>query len=397
MMKLFGTLYRFELKKILGQRLFPVAVLLGAALLLGRIVLTLNGTGYYYRYDAQANSVERLPRPYGEVEALRRDYLRTLAGQVLDDPLMEDLAVQYRDDASGTLMWNLNSYSPFLYLNLMGDRTGMTAEGFYADRLRTFTRDPVLYSLSEAEQAYWQDQASTLGPLILDYAGGWQAMAQDCSLLCQVTVLLGAVCLCRLFSQEHRTRTDQLVLSSAKGRTAAFWARWAAGTSFGAGLALALSGLYVLAHCIVYGPDGFSTALQFWSEGSSLPLHLSIGGFVLLLIALLALACAATAALVMLLSELLRSAVPALAVLFLLSGAVLLNLFYSVARPVRQLSSYLPFCRISIDTLEDFFLVTLGTLQLNSLQFSFLLYPLLAAAFGVLCRLCYGTYQVTGR
>ena len=391
MMKLFGTLYRFELKKILGQRLFPVAVLLGAALLLGRIVLTLNGTGYYYRYDAQTNSVERLPRPYGEVEALRRDYLRSLSGQVLDDPLMEDLAGQYRDDASGTLMWNLNSYSPFLYLNLMGDRTGMTAEGFYADRLRTFTRDPVLYSLSEAEQAYWQDQPSTLGPLILDYAGGWQAMAQDCSLLCQVTVLLGAVCLCRLFSQEHRTRTDQLVLSSAKGRTAAFWAR------FGAGLALVLSGLYVLAHCIFYGPDGFSTALQLWSEGSSFPLHLSIGGFVLLLIALLALACVATAALVMFLSELLRSAVPALAVPFLLSGAVLLNLFYSVDRPVRQLSSYLPFCRISIDTLEDFFLVTLGGLRLNSLQFSFLLYPLLAVLFGALCWLCYRTYQVTGR
>ena len=227
-MKGFGTLYVFELKKVLGQRLLLVSVLLGAALLFGWNLLTFYGTGYYYRYHAQTNSVERLSRPYREVENLRRDSMRALAGQELDEPLMEELIGQYRDDETGTVLWNLNSYSPFLYLNTMGDRTDITAEGFYAGYLRVF--DPAFLPLTAREQAYWQEMAGSLDPLTLDYAGGWQAMAQNCGLLCQVTVLLTAVCLCRLFSQEHRTRTDQLVLSSTRGKTVAFWARWAAGS-----------------------------------------------------------------------------------------------------------------------------------------------------------------------
>lgn len=394
-MKGFGTLYVFELKKVLGQRLLLVSVLLGAALLFGWSLLTFYGTGYYYRYHAQTNSVERLSKPYREVEALRRDSMRSLSGQELDEPLMEALIGQYRDDETGTVLWNLNSYTPFLYLNTMGDRTDITAEGFYAGYLRTF--DPAFIPLTGEEQSYWQEMAGSLGPLTLDYAGGWQAMAQNCGLLCQVTVLLTAVCLCRLFSQEHRTRTDQLVLSSARGKTAAFFARWAAGASFGAGLALVFSGLYVLLYCVLYGPDGFSTALQLWSMGISCPLHRSIGGFVLLLLALLVLACILTAALVMFLSEFLRSAVPALAVPFLLSGLSLLDLFYGSGRLAEQVSSYLPFCRISPDTLQDFYLVTLGPLQLNALQFSFLLYALLALLCGALCQCSYRRYQVTGR
>lgn len=394
-MKGFGTLYVFELKKVLGQRLFLISVLLGTALLLGWSLLAFHGTGYYYRYHAQTNSVERLSRPYREVEALRRDCMRSLSGQELDEHLMEELIEQYSNDESGTRMWNLNSYSLFLYLNTIGNRTDITAEGFYISYLRTF--DPAFLPLTAEEQIYWQEMAGSLGPLTLDYAGGWQAMAQNCGLLCQVSVLLTAVCLCRLFSQEHRTRTDQLVLSSARGKTAAFWARWAAGTSFGAGLSLAFSGVYVLLYCVLYGPDGFSTVLQLWSMGSSCPLHLSMGGFVLLLLALLVLSCILTAALVMFLSELLRSAVPALAVPFLLSGVSLLDLFYGRGRVTEQISSYLPFCRISTGTLQDFYLVTLGPLQFNPLQFSFLLYALLTVLCGTLCWCSYRGYQVTGR
>lgn len=394
-MKGFGTLYVFELKKVLGQRLFLVSVLLGAALLFGWSLLTFYGTGYYYRYDAQTNSVEQLSRPYCEVESLRRDSMRALSGRLLDEPLMEELIGQYSQDKTGTRMWNLNSYSPFLYLNIMEDRTDITAEGFYVSYLRAF--NPVLIPLTAQEQIYWQEMASTLDPLTLDYAGGWQAMAQNCGLLCQVTVLLTAVCLCRLFSQEHRTRTDQLVLSSTRGKSVAFWARWAAGASFGAGLSLAFSGVYVLLYCVLYGPDGFSTALQLWSMGISCPLHLSMGGFVLILLVLLVLSCILTAALVMFLSELLRSAVPALAVPFLLSGVSLLDLFYGTGRLTEQISSYLPFCRISTGTLQDFYLVTLGPLQFNPLQFSFLLYALLTVLCGTLCWFSYRGYQVTGR
>ena len=46
-MKEFGTLYIFELKKILGQRLVLVSLLLGAAMIFGWNLLTFASTGYY--------------------------------------------------------------------------------------------------------------------------------------------------------------------------------------------------------------------------------------------------------------------------------------------------------------------------------------------------------------
>ena len=393
-MKGFGTLYVFEMKKILGQRLVWVSLLLGVVLIFGWNLLTLHSTGYYYAFDAQENNVERLPRPYGEVEEIRRDYMRGLSGQVLDDPLMEQLTAGYRDSDTGTRQWNLNGYSPFRFLNTMVSRAGVTAQGFYRSQVWEFWVNPEEYVLTQEEIAYWQGQASGLGTFTLDYAGGWQAMAQDCGLLCQVVVLLSAACLCRLYAEEHRTRTDQLVLTSARGKTTAFWARWCAGVSFAAGLTLALSGVYLLAYCLFYGPDGFSTALQLWSEGTALPLHLSMGGYVLVMVALLVLGCMAMVSLVMFLSELLRWAVVALVVPFLLAGVTALGLFQGQGRLVEQISSYLPFLRVSTHTLTDYYL---APFHLNAIQFSFPVYGLVVLVCGGLCWLCYRRYQVTGR
>lgn len=393
-MKGFGVLYIFEVKKILGQRLVLVSLLLGAAMIFGWNLLTFSSSGYYYQvYDAQEHTVERQIGNYGEVEDIRRDYLRGLSGQLLDDSLMEQLAAGYGDSDTGTILCNLDDYSPFAYLNTMLGRDEATAQSFYRDEVRRFVVNQEDCLLTDKEVAYWQEKASSLGPFRLDYAGGWQAMAWDSGLLCQVAVLLSAMCLCRLFSEEHRTRTDQLVLASAKGKTTAFWARWCAGVSFAAGLTLTLSGVYILVYGGFYGLDGFHTALQLWNLGI-VPLHLSMGGYVLVLLALLVLGCMAMVSLVMLFSELLRSAVLALVVPFLLSGATVLELFQGQGRLAEQITSYLPFYRVSTHTLTDYFL---ALFQLNAVQFSFPLYVLLVLLLGGLCWLVYRSYQVTGR
>ena len=82
---------------------------------------------------------------------------------------------------------------------------------------------------------------------------------------------------------------------------------------------------------------------------------------------------------------------------FALSAASILELFVGNGRWMEQAASYLPFFRVSADTLQDYYLVTLGSLQLNSIQFSVVLYLLLAGLFGLLYRICHRRYQVTGR
>lgn len=396
-MKAFGVLYLFEWKKILRQGLVPVSILLGALLLLAANISPLLGTGYYYRYDAQRGTVDRTAMPYGEVEKLRRDSLRALSGQVLDEALMDQLKENYWDSEVGTIQWNLNAYAPFLYLNTVEDRSGASAEDFYRQQAEHFQKESISAPLTDAELAYWQEQAAGLGPMYLDYTGGWQAMVERCGLLCQAAVLLVTAALCRFCSEEHRARTDQLVLSSEKGKTTAFWARCAAGVSFAVGIAVVFSALQMALCGMLYGIDGVSVPLQLWVEGSFSALPVTMGQFVLILLVLLVLACGMAAVFVMLLSELFGTAIPALVVPFALSAASILGLFVGNGRWMEQAASYLPFFRVSADTLQDYYLVALGGLQLNSIQFSAVLYPLMAGLFGLLYRICHRRYQVTGR
>ena len=150
-MKAFGVLYLFEWKKILRQGLVPAAILLGVLLLLAANISPLLGTGYYYRYDAQWGTVDRIAMPYGEVEKLRRDSLRALSGQVLDEALMDQLKENYRDSQAGTIQWNLNAYSPFLYLNTVEDQSGASAEDFYRQQAERFQKENVSAPLTDAE------------------------------------------------------------------------------------------------------------------------------------------------------------------------------------------------------------------------------------------------------
>ena len=164
-MKEFGTLYVFELKKILGQRLVLVSLLLGAAMIFGWNLLTFSSTGYYYNvYNAQDGTVERQIANYGAVEAMGRDYLRGLSGQLLDDALMEQLAAEYADSDTGTILSNLGGYSPFSYLNTMLGQE-VTAQRFYRDKVRRFEVNQEECLLTDQEMAYWQGKASSLGPL----------------------------------------------------------------------------------------------------------------------------------------------------------------------------------------------------------------------------------------
>ena len=395
-MNIFGALYLYELKKIRQQKMLPVSVLIGAILVVALTVVPFFGNGYYYTYSAEDGSVDRVSVPFREVEAVRRDYLRSLSGQVLDEAMMEQMKENYTKSDMGTIQWNLNPYSPFQYLNVREDRSGASAEDFYQSQVSVYDAQ-AQNKLTDEERSYWKEMASGLKAFKLDYAGGWQAVVWNFDLLCLITMLLVTVGLCGSFSGEHQYRTDQLVLSSARGRNTLFVVRCSAGISYAVIVALGMFLLEIGVCSITYGLDGFSTPLQLWETGLFCALHLSIGQLTLVFLALLLLASAMTGTFVMLLSERFRTAVPAVAVPFVISGVTLLDLFRGKGRLIEQIISYLPSCRISKRTLEDYYLVHFGNIQMNSIQFSIVLYLLLTGLFGALCWQCYRNYQVTGR
>ena len=117
-----GTLYIFELRKIFQQKIILFAILAGSISIIFLNVSGLFGEGYYYVYQAADHSVERETMPMAQLEIMRRDYLVQFSGQVLDESLMDMLKENYGDSETGTIQWNLNEYSPFLYLNVHEDR-----------------------------------------------------------------------------------------------------------------------------------------------------------------------------------------------------------------------------------------------------------------------------------
>lgn len=396
-MRNFGVLYLFELKKIRRQKLTLISLLLSAVLIAAAAALGETGTGTYYIYDAERDTVSRVPRQEQEVEDLRRSFLCSLSGRTLDEETMEQLKENYSDSSTGTAQWNLNEYAPFLYLNVNSDRAQASAGGFYRERASSIKTAAEHSGLTGGELEYWERQAERLDPITLEYAGGWMAFLEKCGLISLLTVLLVSIGLCRLFFEEHQYRTDQLALSSAKGKTVLFFARCAAGISYAAGAGLFLF-LLLLGVCgILCGLDGFAAPLQLWETGSFSALHLSMGELALTFLGLLLLAAAMTAVFVMLLSELFRGAVPAMVISFLLAAAGAVDFFGGKGGLIEQAANYLPSVRISLKTLEDYYLISGGEAHLNSVQFSFILYPLLTVVFGVLCRWCYRNYQVTGR
>lgn len=398
-MKNFGILYRYELKKICRRKLVLVSYLFGVIVMAALFAGNLMGTGYYYEYDAENKGARRISKPYAEVEAIRRDYLRSLSGRILDEELMEQLKKGYLDDEIGTIQWNLNSYDPFVYLNVIKDKNweSATAEEFYDYQSSAIQSGLDYFELSGEDRSYWEEKVAKLGSLIVDYSGGWQAMLENSSFLCLVVILLITVGLCSSFSKEHQYRTDQLLLSSLNGRKTLFLAKLAAGESLAMGVSLVSFLLYVAACGVLYGLDGFYTPIQLWTKGSLSSLNLTMGQLALLYLGLLILASLMTGTLVMLLSELFRNAIPAMLVPFLLSAVAVLNLLVGKGRLINQIISYLPTYRISYRTLTDYYLVGMGSLKMNAIQFSFVIYLVLAVLFGGLCKKCYCRYQVTGR
>lgn len=385
-----GTLYIFELRKIFQQKIVLFAILAGSISIIFLNVSGLFGEGYYYVYQAADHSVERETMPMAQLEIMRRDYLVQFSGQVLDESLMDMLKENYGDSETGTIQWNLNEYSPFLYLNVHEDRENASAQAFYKQRLTGFSKDSGSEDLSETELEYWQDKAGKLGPIVLDYAGGWQTAGNNFGFLSLVTIFIVTVGLCREFSREYTYRTNAVIKTSVQGRKTVFYARILAGISFCVGIALVLFGIHIVSCGVIYGWSGFFTPLQLWSEGSSSALNLSIGGFILILLALLILGAGMTGTFVMFLSESTRSPILAMLLPFVFSALVFLEVFHGKGRIVEQIARYIPVWRASKNTLEDDWLVILGSVKLNGIQASFIFYTGILLGFVRVCRGFYG-------
>ena len=409
-MRQFFTLYRFEIKKIFQKPYVPALLALSIALTLFLNVRPLLGEQTVAYVDEQQQFHFEAVSNYEAIQ-LERRFAREDAGKPLDNEAawtMQEMNRRYQEI--------YNQYAPDLTCVLLNHslvfetlgRTGVNpvaehieypADYAYQSLERGREEEFSSQLLSQEEIAYWEREGTRLTtPFVMEYTGGWRGILEKASWLNLMALVFALISLCSSFSDDDAYKTRPLLASAAHSRMPLTLARLAAGVSLACGCVLLLFGLTAAIQFFVHGAGGAQMPIQLLELESDQrgigDVHLSYscrdmtaGQAVLVTVGMSLLIALFAGALSMLLSKLLRRAVPALA---LPLGLLLLSMifeppFYYYDRVRAQIWSYMPIQRLYQTFLADERLVSLGGVQLDCIPVSVLLYGGLAAVALVTC------------
>ena len=409
-MRQFFTLYRFELKKLFQKPYVPAllalwivsTILLNVRPLLEEQTVAYVDEQQQFHFEAVSNY---------EAIQLERRFAREDAGKPLDNEAvwtMQEMNRRYQEI--------YNQYAPDLTCVLLNHslvfetlgRTGVNpvaehieypADYAYQSLERGREEEFSSQLLSQEEIAYWEREGTRLTtPFVMEYTGGWRGILEKASWLNLMALVFALISLCSSFSDDDAYKTRPLLASAAHSRMPLTLARLAAGVSLACGCVLLLFGLTTAIQFFVHGAGGAQMPIQLLelkpdqrgigdAHLSYICRDMTAGQAVLVTVGMSLLIALFAGALSMLLSKLLRRAVPALA---LPLGLLLLSMifeppFYYYDRVRAQIWSYMPIQRLYQTFLADERLVSLGGVQLDCIPVSVLLYGGLAAVALVTC------------
>ena len=414
---MFGTLYRFELKKILARPyviLFLVAMV-GATLFLNLYPLGEQEDVVYVEEDGSLvfDTVSRY-----EAVQLERRFSQEDAGILLDNETaleMRERNEYYQEVSDSPLTFLL--LNDFLVedaistigINPLRDGANQLADFTYEKVAQQQEEEYYNQGLTQEEIDYWEEERAGLTtPFTLDYAKGYSGILTLSYWLNLMVLPFVFICLCGSFSDDHVYKTWPILTSSKYGRKSLALARLAAGETLAGGTILTLFAITAAIQFFVHGAQGASVPIQLLEVENLRPGYtgaklcassrvMTAGQGVLVTVGMSLLILLFAGALAMLLSKLFRRAIPALALpLGLLLGSLLFAplSFYLYNRVLAQIWSYFPIQRMSQTFLLDERLVSLGGIQLESITVSVWLYGLLAVLCLTLCFWLYHTHTV---
>lgn len=397
-MKYFGTLFRYEMKKIWKQPLLWVVILLTAVFLsciIGRDFLPSSHGTTYTATDADGKEISRSPSS-DEAFRIKLEGGKRLAGQVMDEEFFRKAreTIPLERDREALEAWFLladPSYYQFWYYNTL--EIGGTAEKYYANRQMAV--DLELQQLSERERAYWEAMEEQVEkPFTYQPENGMQVLYTMISSggIVFFTPLLAGACLCELFAGERRTKMDALLFSSRRGRRMLCSAKILAGGLSAMIAAALVSGIVVAVYLACYGHGNWNGAIQLLIGAGlswcSWPITMGQGVLILLGVNLLfALLCGGLVAAV---SVFTGNGVAAMA-------AAVAMMLQSQRHVQGLLGRYLPARLINPDTFRILDLTELGGLQLNLFQSGALLYGVIAVVLFALCWVGWRRWAETAR
>lgn len=251
-----AELYRFELKKCLQQKVLWIT---GGILLL---CLCLWGAAACLQTTDSGLRGEEIIR-------LHREGGAALAGETVDQDMLDQFRPAYEKMVfAGDARELMGCIDLYEFLGHVLD-TAASAEILAVDQQMLYDRleDKLRTgaekgSATEQAASYWQSkvQQQLSQPLVYGgYHEGWSQMASLMKVMTFLEVLFLSVALSGMFPQEAQHRTDQLILSSRRGRTALYTGKLLAGLTVGVGF-----GLLLLATLITAVPESPRLLSVLW-------------------------------------------------------------------------------------------------------------------------------------
>ena len=357
-----------------------------------------------------------------ERNQIEREHGLALSGRTIDDALLGEMQEAYQkiDRSSQAYKWTdiyKNEVRKYDNLEMQFKLWGLNSnslsekvtEAFVdttvGERIylaRDFIREQLYkeYFLTEKEIAYWEAKNEEIEtPFVYQYVEAYDSIVgmQGLYMICMLVTFFAAITMAGVFADEHVKKTDQLILSTRLGRTDAYWAKLLAGSLMTFLVTFLFFVVAVTGKIYSYGWEGFGAVaqmiLEYWY-----PYNLSVGAVCVIMSGILLLSCVLVAIFTMLLAELLRNSVGALAVVV---GGVFAARLVSVPmewRVLSQLWNYIPVNLLKANQgFVDLRTVNLFGIQLTAWQFAPILYVGLMVVLVVLGEKLYNRYQVSGR
>ncbi len=373
----YGELYRFEIKKIMKNRL-TVAMLIVTVL--------------FILIEAF------IPKLYLSKEM--EDAQKVLDGTVIDDALLQEM---YPKLISNGTVWTADNA---MYEKIADMEDGILPDGanlsdYSADELYKERKSAIMAmmqedNLTERELQWWKNENSKIDtPFTYRYCQGTINLAQGMSLTLMCIMLISALCLSTVFTIEHRQRTDQIVISCRNGRRKTFFLKIAAGLSVVIGCCLVSAALLALLIAILYGMDGLGAAVQL-----ELPLSdysFTMGQFIIVQMIVMITAAILFATFAMAISEVVKNSLAVMGIMVGLFIFSQLELIPPRFRVLAQIKAMLPSNQISIWSLMEHRLVGFGGHYVTTYVASPVIYILISAFLIVIGKIAYDRFQVTGR
>ena len=359
------TLYRFELKKMLRQKVLLVAVLL--------MTMAILASGLADAIVGRTDNSKRC---------------KALSGRVMDDAFLKE--VQKSENQEDYIVFR-NFITACMGTS---EYSLVDARQVYAAREESNEKEMARAGLTDGEKEYWREKESEIKkPFTYSYEEGFAGIYASVYVANFMLLLLTAIGVCGIFADEKINGTDQIIFSSV-GKETLFTAKILAGLSVGLLLGLYLFGILSGCSFGMYGFSGFDAPLQLRIPGCML--NITVGQSYLYLFLLFLIAGILYAAFSMFLSQILgnRSAATAIMVMGLFLS--MLNVPERLG-VISKIWSYLPGAYIGSWTFTEYRLISVFGRCFNNLQAAPVFWLLTSAAFLGIAKAAYRHYQVLGK